>query len=320
MRSQPPHPLSRRQALRMLVAWCGLNGLCSPLVSATSLPSGRELRVITAADSTSSRQLLQALKTRYPSLQSDADPAVLDGRKGPGLYIAIGPSALRRALSADVKGPLLSVLTSSQVYRQIVNQEGLPQRERASVSGIYADAAPAAQMQLIAALFESRITVGVLLSDASTYAEKPLHQAAAQYGIELVVEHVAASTDAVRSLTRLRGAQVLLAVPDATLYGPDALRAILESTYRRGMPVIGFSAATVAAGTLATAYPTIDDVTADLFDLLDSLPGAGSVALPEPRYPRYWRVSINDNVARSLGVAISEKALNLGNVPAGKPG
>jgi putative ABC transport system substrate-binding protein len=160
----------------------------------------------------------------------------------------------------------------------------------------------------------------VLLSDASAYIEKPLRQAAAQYGIDLVIEHVAASTDAVRSLTRLRGAQALLAVPDATLYGPDALRAILESTYRRGMPVIGFSAATVAAGTLATAYPSIDDVAADLFDLLDSLPGSGNGGLPEPRHPRYWRVSVNDSVARSLGVAVSEKVLNLGNSSAGKPG
>ena len=320
MRAPPHHHLTRRQALRLLTVWCGLNGLSSPIAQSASLSGNRELRVITAADSASSRLLLQALKTRYPTLQSDADPAVLDAKKGAGIYIAIGPAALRRALIADVKGPLISVLTSSQVYRQIVSQDGLPQRERASVSGIYADAAPSAQMQLIAALFDSRITVGVLLSEASAYLEKPLRQAATQNGIELVVEHVAASTDAVRSLTRLRGAQALLAVPDATLYGPDALRAILESTYRRGMPVIGFSAATVAAGTLATAFPAIDDVAADLFDLLDGLPGGGNLVLPEPRYPHYWRISINDSVARSLGVAISEKVINLGNVPAGKPG
>jgi ABC-type uncharacterized transport system substrate-binding protein len=175
-------------------------------------------------------------------------------------------------------------------------------------------------LQLTAAIFETRITVGVLLSDASAYLEKPLRQAAVQYGIDLVLEHVAATSDAVRSLTRLRGAQVLLAVPDATLYSPDTLRAILESTYRRGMPVIGFSAATVAAGTLATAYPTIDDVAADLSELVDSLPGSGNVSLPEARYPRYWRVSINDSVARSLGVTISERVINMGNYPPGKPG
>jgi ABC-type uncharacterized transport system substrate-binding protein len=129
-----------------------------------------------------------------------------------------------------------------------------------------------------------------------------------------VVERVAPSVDVVRSLTRLRGVQVLLAVPDNVLYTPDTLRAILESTYRRGMPVIGFSSATVAAGTLATAYCAIDDVVADLADLLD---GPGEV-LPEPRFPQYWRVVVNDSVARSLGVPLSERILRLGNKPAGR--
>jgi len=290
------------------------------MVQAAAPGPSRDLRVLTAGDSASSRQLLTALKLRYPALQTDTDPAALEGRKGPGVCVAVGPAALRRALSADVKSSLVSVLTSSQVFRQIVGQDGLAPRERGSLSAIYADTAPATQLQLVAALFDAHITLGVLLSEASAYLEKPLRQAAAQYGIELVLEHVAPTTDAVRSLTRLRGAQALLAVPDATLYSPDTLRAILESTYRRGMPVIGFSAATVAAGTLATAYPTIDDVAADLSELIDGLPGSGAVLLPEPRYPRYWRVSINDSVARSLGVGISEKVINLGNYPTGRSG
>lgn len=309
------HHLTRRQALRMLTAWC-----CASHASASTTASPRELRVVTAADSASSRQLLQALKLRYANVQADADPAVLEARKGPGICVAAGPAALRRALSADVKSPLISVLTSSQVFRQIIGQDGLPQREKGSFSALFADTAPATQMQLIAAIFDNRVTVGVLLSDASAYLEKPLRQAAAQSGVDLVLEHVAATTDVVRSLTRLRGAQVLLAVPDATLYSPDTLRAILESTYRRSMPVIGFSAATVAAGTLATAYPTIDDVAADLSELIDSLPGSGNVVLPEARHPRYWRVSVNDSVARSLGVTISEKVINMGNYPTGKSG
>jgi hypothetical protein len=318
MRTTPPSHLTRRQALRLLAAWSSLHGLVS--AQAAPATSGRELRVLTTGDSPSGKALLQALKLRYPALQTDTDPTALEARKGPGICVTVGPAALRRALGADVKSPVISVQTSSQVFRQIVGQDGLPARERGSLSAIFADTAPATQLQLIAAIFETRITVGVLLSDASAYLEKTLRQAATQYGIELVLEHVAPSSDAVRSLTRLRGAQVLLAVPDATLYSPDTLRAILESTYRRGMPVIGFSAATVAAGTLATAYPTIDDVAADLSELVDGLPGSGNVSLPEARHPRYWRVSINDSVARSLGVTISERVINMGNYPSGKPG
>jgi hypothetical protein len=309
----PPNSFTlRRRSLRALAALAG-----APLLAWTVARSaGREapeLRVITGPDSASSRQILQALKTLYPGLQADADPAVLEARRGNALYLAIGQVALRRALGAELKGPLISAFTSSQHYRQLAGT-----RERNTITAIYAEAAPSAQMQLINALYERRITVGVLTSEASAYMERPFRQAAQQAGLELAIERVEPSGDAVRALTRLGNAQALLALPDSTLYTPDTLRSVLESTYRRGMPVIGFSAATVAAGTLATAYCAIDDVVADLAELIDALSApttSPASAMPEPRYPHFWRVIVNDNVARSLGAPITDKVRKLGNQP-----
>jgi len=310
--------LVRRQSLHLLAAL----GLAQVgWVGRAQAASMRELRLVTGADAASGRQILQALRQRYPGLVAEADPASLaDARRGAGVpvHIAVGLAGLKRALEAGFKGPLVSVLASSQTYRQMLAPDI---RDRGTVTAIHAEAAPLAQMQLIAAIFEGRATVGVLLSDASAYLERGLRQAASAMGLDLVVERVAPSVDVVRSLTRLRGVQVLLAVPDNALYTPDTLRSILESTYRRGMPVIGFSAATVAAGTLATAYCAIEDVVADLADLLDGLaPSAAGDALPEPRFPQYWRVAINDSVARSLGVPLNERILRLGNRPPGRAG
>lgn len=317
-RATPLNP-ARRQALRLLL---GVGCAAPALVTEPTQAAGpRDLHVIIGPDSAPQRQILQALKQRYPSLVADADPAVYDSRRGSAVHVSIGPAALRRALSADLKGPLISVFTSSQTYRQLMAQP--PGSERSGVTAIYADAAPHDQLQLIAALFERRVTVGVLLSDASAYLERPLRQAAGQIGVDLLIERLhpladEVRADVVRSLTRLTGAQVLLAVPDGTLYTPETLRAVLESTYRRGLPVVGFSSATVAAGTLATAYPSVNDVATDLIELLDSLGGNAQAALPEPRYPRYWRVTVNENVARSLGINFSDRVLALGNPAAGK--
>lgn len=310
--------LVRRQSLHLLAAL----GLAQVgWVGRAQAASQRELRLVTGPDAASGRQILQALRQRYPGLVAEADAASLaDARRGAGVpvHIAVGLAGLKRALEAGFKGPLVSVLASSQTYRQMLAPDI---RDRGTVTAIHAEAAPLAQMQLIAAIFEGRATVGVLLSDASAYLERGLRQAASAMGLDLVVERVAPSVDVVRSLTRLRGVQVLLAVPDNALYTPDTLRSILESTYRRGMPVIGFSAATVAAGTLATAYCAIEDVVADLADLLDGLaPSAAGDALPEPRFPQYWRVAVNDSVARSLGVPLNERILRLGNRPPGRAG
>jgi hypothetical protein len=76
--------------------------------------------------------------------------------------------------------------------------------------------------------------------------------------------------------------------------------------------VIGFSAELVAAGTLASAYTDIDDTVAHLGAVVDSVV---SGRVPEPLYPRYWRVAINDNVARSLNVIVDDGVRRLGERP-----
>ncbi len=314
---QPPKPQPvtsmRRRTLALLL------GLAAIPLRAWS--ASKELRVITATDPTAQRPILQALRSRYPALLAEADPAAWDMRKINGPVIALGPTALRRALSTDLHAPLISVLTSSQAYRRLLASVPREYGSTAPVTtAIYADASPSAQIQLIATLFERKVTVGVLLSDATAYLEKSLRQAAQQFGLEILIIKVDPSQDPSRALNGLSGAQVLLAVPDSTLYTPDTLRAVLESTYRRGMPVVGFSAATVAAGTLASAYPDVDDMVADLTELIDGLAASGNETLPEPRFPRYWRVAINENVARSLGIFITDKVRALGVHPPGRSG
>lgn len=292
----------------MLLGLSGLPLLCH------GAPNTRELRVLTSNDPASHKSIIQSLKTRYPSLLVDSDPAALDLKRGATPVVTLGPAALRRALEVDFRAPLISTLTSSQVYRRLLAASG---REASTCTALFAEASPAAQMQLIAAIFERKVTVGALLSSASSYLEKSLRQAATQAGLDLQLVRMEDGQDPVRAINTLSGAHVLLALPDSTLYSPETLRSVLESTYRRGLPVVGFSAATVTAGTLASAWSDSDDIAADVMEMLD---GIGTGVLPEPRYPHYWRVSINDNVARSLGLSISDRVRAMGVRPPGRTG
>lgn len=277
----------------------------------------REIRVVTGPDSPSGRQMLQALRQRWPTLLADANPAAFEARKGPALYITLGTSALHKAMAADLRSPVLSVMVASQVLRQLVPAaaEGDARAKERPWTALHADTSPQSQLLLAQALLGSRAHVGVLLSEASAHLEKGLLQAAAPLGMALEIERVAPSADAARALTRLRDAEALLAVADSSLYTAETLRSVLESTYRRSMPVIGFSAATVAAGTLASTYSSIDDMAADVADMVDEL-SAGNV--PEARHPRRWRVAINDNVARSLGIQIDDRVRQLSPTTAGR--
>lgn len=282
------------------------------LAQAGGSASLRELRIVTGQDAPSVRQIVQALKARYPNLVMDAEAGSPDARRNPALCLSLGTTALRSALELTPKVPVLAGLISSVAYRQVLGLDAASPRERGPVSAVFTDASPQDQMQLIAAIFERQVVVGVPLSEACAHMERPLRLAAAPLGIELLFARLDPSADLARTLNRLAGAQVLLALPDTSIYTPDSLRLVLESTYRRGIPVIGFSPATVAAGTLATCYAALDDVLADLGNTIDGQLNPGA-AWPEARFPRYWRVAVNGNVARSLGIAISDKVLGMGH-------
>jgi hypothetical protein len=268
-----------------------------------------ELRILTSDDSDPTRQIVRAIERRYPDARSSPDLRTLIARNGPAVYAAIGPGALQLALEADLVDPLISLFTSNEVYTRILRS--LPAtRRRASITAVYAEAAPKHQMQLIRQLLGRHVTVGVLLTDNTRHLNEALQTAARAAGLELDAQIVDANENVVRASTRVASSQVLLAVPDSTLYTGQVLRSLLESTYRRRQPVIGFNVGMVNAGTLAAAYSSIEDTIAGLGELARA---ATAGRLPEPDYPRHWRIAINDNVARSLGIVVEEAVRSLGN-------
>jgi putative tryptophan/tyrosine transport system substrate-binding protein len=167
-------------------------------------------------------------------------------------------------------------------------------------------------MRLIASLYKRQVTVGVLVSEQSASMEPALRDAASASGLRIEIARVEQNVGLTRALNLLDSATVLMIFPDSALYSQTSLRELLESTYRRRLPVIGFSAALVAAGTLASAYTDVQDTLRQLDGVLDQIAEGRP---PTPRYPAYWRVAVNDNVARSLNVVVDEATSSLGDRP-----
>ena len=142
------------------------------------------------------------------------------------------------------------------------------------------------------------------------------YDAARKAHMTLHIEKIKPDENVTRALTRVASSSPLLVVPDSSLFTPDNLRTILESTYRRNQVVVGFSTSLVKAGTTATAYSTIDDVLAQLEHVVASI---SSGAVPPATFPRYWRVAVNESVARSLNVVVTDEVRALGERPPGKP-
>lgn len=307
-----------RSALKYVHALLGaaLSLLCLFAIgSASAQPSSRgiDLRIITFDNGPATKQVLQALHRRYPALQVSADPRAWSVRKGVPVYAAVGPGALRAAIEADLDAPTIALFTSSPVYMEISKTLRV---KRPAVTAIYAEASPIHQLQLISKLYNRRVSVGVLTSEATEYLEPLIRSGARSANLELEIARVESFESASRALMRLSLATAILAVPDSTIYAPSNLRNLLESTYRRSQPVIGFSTSLVNAGTIATAYSTIEDTLAQFDDVLELV---ASGRIPDPQFPRYWRVAVNENVARSLNVIVDDDVRSLGERPPEKP-
>ena len=306
----PARPCGRLPSPGRRVALRAALGAGVGLLAGSSIAAGFELRVVTAGDDSATRQILEALARRLPGFHAASDVRGLAQRRGPAVYLALGAAALQAALDAGLDGPLLSLFTSNEAFTRVLGSS--PRQPRAAVSAIHAEASPHSQMMLIRTLYARRVGVGVLLTESTAAQEEALRRAARSADLDIDVQLVERGENAVRALTRVVSSTVLLAVPDRDLYTVDNLRNLLESTYRRGQGVIGFSASLVNAGTLAAAYSSIDDTVAQVGEVAAAL-AAGR--LPDPQYPRYWRVAINDSVARSLNVVVSDAARRLGNFP-----
>ena len=211
--------------------------------------------------------------------------------------IAIGPEALRKAAARRCDCVVIAAFTSSQVWRSVLKT--LPPARAAAMTAVYAEPAPLDQLQLASLLYRRPVRVAAILGQHADFFAPSL-----QGRVEVV--QAGLDDDISYLLGRLGRSEVLLALPDSSVYTPENVRSILLSTYRRKQAVIGFSADMVKVGALATTYSEVEDINAQVAEIAASFVATGE--LPPPQFPHYFRTAINEGVASSLDIVVSAEA------------
>jgi putative tryptophan/tyrosine transport system substrate-binding protein len=284
---------------------CLVLGLATPLCGSGA---GFELRVIISESNATTQQTIKLLTKRFPKIQVESNLLTLS-RTGPTVYVALGLAAFQAALEVNLRAPLLALYVSSEQYHSL-NAMHRTAQDRALVTAIFAESSPLHQMQLIRAIFSRELVVGVMLSENTAHLETSLQLAAKTHHLQMEIQRFEQATNVVRTIARFNTTDVLLAIPDRQIFAAETLRNLLESTYRRRQPVIGFSAALVRAGALASAYASVEDTTVQAIQVIEQLMEG---KIPAAQYPMYWRVVVNDSVARSLNIPIDDAVRKLGN-------
>lgn len=282
---------------------------CSWAVS----PRHNGIQIVTADQSKTTELIVAALRIRFPEASVISQ---ISKERSPGqqiIYLAVGPAALRYLVTNGTASPIISTFTSFKVFHSIVEKGAL---RAGLVSAIYADPAPAQQFKLINLIYGKPIKVGVILSNDNPNIESVLRRSVTPRLAELTFETLSPDMDINRALTRLADVHAILAVPDSAVYNAETIRTILVSTYRRNQAVIGFSAAIVKAGALASTFSDIDDTVAQVNEMVNDYESNGR--LPDPQFPRFFEAIVNEDVARSLNVVISKDVVRFSRKPTGK--
>jgi hypothetical protein len=202
---------------------------------------GFRFQIITGDDSAVTHRIAEDLYKRLVPTFANFRTELAQKRRM--LYIAIGPTALRDALSRRCDCVVISAYTSSQVWRALTAR--LPKPRRAAMTAVYAEPAPDDQMRLAELLYGRPVRVGVLLGPDTAFLRPALTEATE-------IQMYAPGDDLNHTLNSMTRAETLLALPDSDIYNAENVRNILLSTYRRKQGVIGFSADMVKVGALAT--------------------------------------------------------------------
>ena len=213
----------------------------------------------------------------------------------PSLMVSLGHEASRAIsrIAGDI--PQLHVLVSRAQHDSHVGTAG-------NRSAIYLEQPLSRYFELIRFLMPDRTRVGILLSEHTEDLRERLQSLAERMSMDLQIVEVKSGKQIGKQLHSLKDRiDVLLALPDPSIYNRATLATILLTTYRDQIPVVGFSEGMVKAGAIAGIHSSPRNIgieAADAaFDLLQGTPASTA-------YPKTFDVTVNRRVASALHIRL----------------
>ena len=220
------------------------------------------------------------------------------------LLVTVGVKAAEAVAASTVSVPTFNLLIPRQSFESLPRGAG-----KNWVSALYLDQPMVRQLQLIKATLPACDNVGILLGPTSQDRLRELQTSARQSHMKLKIELVNSEEQLLPALKKvLMDSDVLLAVPDPLVFNRDTAQNVLLTSYRAKAPLFAFSKSYVTAGALAAVYSTPAQIGQQAGEIIQRYLQAGGGALPPPQYPEYFSVSVNYQVARSLGLVLDDEA------------
>lgn len=321
--------LSRARA-RGTGAWAGFAAPVACLVLLLSAWhaafADERLRVVVVIDQDQSiyRQLVESAERELRrsadgaatltvfDLSEHRDSATLGALPAADLYVAAGTDATAEIAGLADRAPLISVLIPRPSFEKLFPAaQNAGNARRRTRSAIYLDQPLERQLDLVRLVLPDSRRIGVALGPSTNGYAGELVRAGAARGLRLQPQLMSPGDNLVRELDRLLSdSDAMLGVVDPLVFNRANAHKILLTAYRHRVPLIGVSPAYVRAGALAAVYSTPEQIGRELGEIIARSSNPRALELPGPRYPRYFSVMVNRQVASSLGLSLpSEERL-----------
>lgn len=218
----------------------------------------------------------------------------------PDLIVTVGLKAANW-VAPRTQVPMLATLIPQSQYAELSRQ-----RPRGSAtSAIFLNQPIERQIDLLQAALPERKKVGLLHSPEINVDIDEVRSILARHGMTLISKN-SYSSDALHKDLEfvLDKSNVLLVIPDNAIYNSNTLRNILLQSYRKDVPLVGYSQGLVKSGALCAAFSSPEQIATQASAMVSQFFKYGT--LPIPQQPQFFSIAVNSDVAKSMGISISD--------------
>lgn len=224
------------------------------------------------------------------------------------LTITLGYDSTKKVIDLKDKDPILSVLSSKRDYKKLQMEAS---KNNVAFTALLIDQPLLRQIRLAKKLIPHLQQIGILYSNVSDISE--LQRFPTVIGASLNLQKVDDNASALKlGRELLYKVDAIIASSDNQIYNKHNLHGILLSAYRNRVPIIGYSRQMVAAGALLTAYTPVELLVPQLVNMVElALSTSNRHNKLSYHYPKQFRVAVNYDIARALGITINPDGLDI---------
>ena len=178
------------------------------------------------------------------------------------------------------------------------------------LTGVTMDIPPERQLDALRLVLPGAHKVGIFYAAESSALAEHTREAGKRRGLEVLVEPVASEKDLPRLLPDLSArVDVLMALPDATVWTESTTRYALLHTLRQAQPFVGLMESFVKAGALLAVGLDHGDLGRQAGEMAVRILGGEAAGRIPVEAPREMPLLLNLRTARRIGVTIPPAAL-----------